>query len=125
MLESEDDASMSTSYAEAASLPPPASNNTRKRARATQDYDGSSDGSSPISPSNANVNTNGRGRGSSGLRKVRSGSSISFDGRAGPRGISVGAARAVSGVVKGIETVGKITGAGSDEGAGNGGNRRR
>jgi len=137
---SDEDGSRSLeSYAEVASAPPgegadalvspititdesSGSERVRKRARINQDYDESSEGGSPITPTsgrivdykNANAITDN-------LRKMRSGSigsNISFESK-GSRGISIGASKAVSGVVKGVETLGKIT-TGPDDGIGSG-----
>lgn len=99
------------------------SEGTRKRVRTQQDYDDSSAESSPVAASHSHVriatgdegNGNGNGNITSKLRHARrgsAGSSLSFGGD-GTRGISLGAGRAVSAVVKG-ETVGNIA-ASSDE----------
>jgi lysosomal acid lipase/cholesteryl ester hydrolase len=114
---------------------PPASN-ARKRVRMQDDYDGSSEfGSSPINASHVQTirgdeeGINGNGTTAAAhLRTMRSGSigsNISFDGK-GTRGISLGVSKAVSGVVKGVETVGNMTGAAvsSDDGGSSGEGRR-
>ncbi|PMD14183.1 alpha/beta-hydrolase [Hyaloscypha hepaticicola] len=109
--------------------------NTKKRARISAEYDDSSEGSSPIAPSQVrNISTNefsdmnGNGRTSpttSKLRSVRSSSissNLSF-GDKGARGISLGAGKAVSGVSKGVETMGNMT-TSSDDGGSTGAKRR-
>jgi lysosomal acid lipase/cholesteryl ester hydrolase len=113
---------------------PPVSN-ARKRVRIHHDYDESSEsGSSPIMASHVQtirsdeegVNGNGTAA-ATNLRTMRSGSigsNFSFDGK-GARGISLGVGKAVSGVVKGVETVGNMTGASSDDGGSSGGGRRK
>jgi lysosomal acid lipase/cholesteryl ester hydrolase len=102
--------------------PPFPSQGARNRVRTQQDYEGSSADSSPVAVTHVRTATadegNGYGNGNitSKLRHARrgsAGSSLSFGGD-GTRGISLGAGRAVSGVVKG-ETVGNITS--SDEGS--------
>lgn len=129
------------SYADVASLPPtdvqvsPRSNpgpefqptNARKRARIQADYDGSSEsGSSPVAGHEEGVNGN-----IARMRRGSIGSNFSFDGNGragGVRGISLGVGKAVvSGVVKGVETVGNMTGggAGSDDGQAAGGGRKK
>jgi lysosomal acid lipase/cholesteryl ester hydrolase len=109
----------------------------RKRARIQADFDDSSEGgSSPIGPThirtviaNGDVDgtTNGNGsRTTNQLRSLRSGSigsNLSFEGN-GSRGISLGAGKAVSGVVKGVETVGNMTRS-SDDDAGSSGGRKK
>lgn len=99
------------------------SSGVRKRARVQHEYDGSSDGSSPVDTSHVKTvridedGLNGNGNPASNhLRKMRSGSvgsSLNFDGL-GARGISLGAGKAVSGVVKGVETVGNLTASSDD-----------
>ena len=106
------------------------SQNARKRARKNE-YDGSSPEASPITQKHVrsvkmdDVNGNSNGNGDlDSLKKTRSGSigsNLNFEGR-GSRGISLGAGRAVSGVVMG-ETVGNIT-TSSDDGGGSGGKKR-
>ncbi|KAF4632101.1 hypothetical protein G7Y89_g6033 [Cudoniella acicularis] len=137
---SEDDGSqtMSSSYADSAALPPvrdtgalaTASNgqqSLRKRARVQQEYDDSSESSSPITPTRTRagvVDSNGNGNITNKLRAARSGSigsNISFEGK-GLKGISLGAGRAVSGVVKG-ETVGNMVG--SDDNTGSSGGKKK
>ena len=124
------------SYADVASAPPgddadalvsPITNpddsseneRARKRARIHQEYDGSSEGGSPITPTSGRMIDHGNGNAiTSNLRKMRSGSigsSISFESK-GSRGISIGVSKAVSGVVKGVETLGSIT-TGADDGS--------
>lgn len=101
----------------------PPSPGTRKRARIQHDYDDSSEGSSPVNPSHVKTvrideGTNGNSA-SNHLRKMRSGSigsNLSFDGK-GTRGISLGAGKAVSGVVKGVETIGNMTTSSDDGGS--------
>ncbi|TVY86091.1 putative lipase [Lachnellula willkommii] len=93
----------------------------RKRVRMQRDYEDSSAESSPIAPAHVKTAIDGadvykNGDLTSKLKHSRrgsGGSSLNFGGD-GSRGISLGAGRAVSSVVKG-ETVGKITS--SDEGS--------
>ena len=104
-------------------------NGARKRAR-RQEYDGSSADASPVTPTHARTikidgfNENGNaGPAQERMRSTRSGSvgsNLNFEGK-GSRGITLGAGRAVSGVVMG-ETVGNIT-TNSDDG-GSGGKKR-
>ncbi|TVY58264.1 putative lipase [Lachnellula cervina] len=97
------------------------SQGARKRVRMQRDYEDSSAESSPIAPPHVKTAVDGgdvykNGDLTSKLKHSRrgsAGSSLSFGGD-GSRGISLGAGRAVSSVVKG-ETVGKITS--SDEGS--------
>lgn len=109
--------------------------NAKKRARMQADYDDSSEGSSPIAPThvrtisvNEDEDMNGNGRTSpstSKLRPMRSnsiGSNLSFADK-GTRGISLGVGKAVSGVSKGVETVGNMTTSSDDAGTSSG--RRR
>jgi len=111
------------------------STNEKKRARIQVDYDDSSEGSSPIGPShvrtisvNDNEDVNGNGRMSPTTSKLRSGrsnsigSNLSFADK-GVRGISLGVGKAVSGVSKGVETVGNMTTSSDD--AGSSGGRKR
>jgi len=95
----------------------------RKRARIQGEFDGSPESPSPTSPTHARAvqppsETNGYRNPSSprGGRSGSLGSTISFDGR-GARGISLGAGKAVGGVVQGVETVASIT-TSSDDGGG-------
>ena len=102
----------------------------RKRVRQT-DYEDSSTDASPVTPTRArtvrmdDVDENGTGNPvQERMRSMRSGSigsNLNFEGN-GHKGISLGAGRAVSGVVMG-ETVGSIT-TSSDDGAGSGGKKR-
>jgi lysosomal acid lipase/cholesteryl ester hydrolase len=102
----------------------------RKRVRQTN-YEDSSTDASPVTPTGARTvsmdddNENGTGNPvQERMRSMRSGSigsNLNFEGK-GPRGISLGAGRAVSGVVMG-ETVGSIT-TSSDDGARSGGKKR-
>lgn len=128
---SEDDGTQTTgTYAEIARVSPraladspdiissydgPSDSGTRKRVRLQQEIDDSSDtGNSPVSAKQARNSSNGHGN-TEHLRHMRSGSvgsNMSFE-----RGITLGAGRAVSGVVKGVETVGNLT-MSSDEGIG-------
>ncbi|TVY30172.1 putative lipase [Lachnellula hyalina] len=97
------------------------SQGARKRVKMQQDYEDSSAESSPVDPRHVKTaidegNVYKNGNLSSKLKHARrgsDGSTLSFGGD-GTRGISLGAARAVSSVSKG-ETVGKITS--SDEGS--------
>ncbi|KAG9244036.1 Alpha/Beta hydrolase protein [Calycina marina] len=138
---SDDDAAHSlVSYADVASMPPgeeadellphlvihnaasPVHADTRKRIH--QEYDGSSGGVSPVTPTNGgaldygNVNSNENGHAiTQNLRRMRSGSigsNISFENK-GSKGIMIGASKAVSGMVKGVETIGSMV-ITSDEG---------
>lgn len=126
----EADALISPTTTNTTERPEAGSNGTRKRVRIAREYDDSSSGTSPVTAShvrtipndeNGNPNGNGYGNGTTAtnlLRSMRSGSigsnnSFSFEGKGG-RGISIGAGRAVSGVVKG-ETKGNMT-SGSDDG---------
>ena len=112
----------------------------RKRTRMQAEYDDSSEGGlSPISPthrrivsaneavdgngSNANANGSPTTNELRGLRSGSMGSLVSFEGK-GSRGIILGAAKPVSGVVKGVETVGNLTKS-SDDDAGSSGGRKR
>ena len=108
---------------------------TRKRVRRNE-YNDSSAETSPISPSHIktvrvdDVNGNGNGNPAEKLREARSGSigsNLSFDAKGSNRGISLGAGKAVSGVMSGVvmgETgVGNIT-TSSDDGGGSSGKKR-
>jgi len=97
----------------------------RKRARMQHDYDDSSADSSPVAATHIRTvpaeeaNGNGNGNITAKLRHARrgsAGSSLNFGD--GARGISLGAGRAVSGVVTG-ETIGNMT-ASSDENSSSG-----
>ncbi|TVY76039.1 putative lipase [Lachnellula suecica] len=132
------------SYAEVAGVPPGAdadalatarsvlhadgpfpSPGARKRARMQQDHDDSSTDSSPVASSHVRTisgeggDEHGHGNGNGHITKLRharrgsTGSHLSFGD--GARGITLGAGRAVSGVVAG-EGLGNIT-ASSDEGS--------
>jgi len=99
----------------------------RKRARMNE-YDDSSADTSPVTPTHVRTvkvdEVNGNGKPTERMRGARSGSigsNLNFE-RKGSRGISLGAGRAVSGVVMG-ETVGNIT-TSSDDGGGSGGKKR-
>jgi len=104
----------------------------RKRARHTEFEDSSTD-ASPVTPSHVrtmridDVDENGNGNPvQERMRNMRSGSigsNLSFESK-GSRGISLGAGRAVSGVVMGYTTVGNIT-TSSDDGGGSDGKRSR
>jgi lysosomal acid lipase/cholesteryl ester hydrolase len=96
------------------------SNGARKRARVQNQYEDSSESSSPVEQRVKTVPAdespvNGDGAESpttNRLKHARSGSmgsSISFGEFKGMRGISIGAGKAVSGVVKGVETVRNMT----------------
>lgn len=95
---------------------------TRKRVIVHGDVDDSSADSSPISPSNTRgtkTSDKSTAFGHFVPRRVRrgsTGSNISFEG-SGSRGISLGVAKPVSGIVDSIEPVGNIT-LSSDEGGG-------
>jgi len=107
--------------------------NAKKRARMQVEYDDSSEGSSPVAAihartvsNNASENVNGNtSPTTSKLRTMRSnsiGSNLSFADK-GTRGISLGVGKAVSGVSKGVETVGNMTTSSDD--AGSSGGRKR
>jgi lysosomal acid lipase/cholesteryl ester hydrolase len=108
--------------------------NAKKRARMQADYDDSSEGSPTTAThvrtisNNEGEDVNGNGNLSpttSKLRTMRSnsiGSNLSFTDK-GTRGISLGVGKAVSGVSKGIETVGNMTTSSDD--AGSSGGRKR
>jgi lysosomal acid lipase/cholesteryl ester hydrolase len=99
--------------------------NARKRARLQNDFDDSSDASSPIGidhvrmvsgDTNDNTNGYGNGRDSPTMRKLRrdsSGSNLSF-GDHGTKGILLGAGRPVSAVSKDVEIVGNLTNSSDD-----------
>lgn len=101
------------------------------RKRRQVDYEDSSTENSPVTPTHVrtvkldDVQENGiENPVQERMRSMRSGSigsNLNFEGK-GSRGISLGAGRAVSGVVIG-ETVGNIT-TSSDDGAGSGGKKR-
>ena len=80
----------------------------RRQARSSLEYDDSSEGgSSPITKSHIRT-ISGEERNGNGISKSRQGSLGSFSiGES--RGISIGASKAVSGVVKGVETVGNMS----------------
>ena len=114
------------------------SQTARKRAKiqAECEADSSEGGSSPIAAThvrtvsaNEGVDGNTNDNESSTTNQLRSlrsgsiGSHVSFEGK-GSRGISLGAGRAVSGVVKGVETVGNMTRS-SDDDAGSSGGRKK
>jgi len=95
-------------------------NGAGKRTRVQNQYEDSSESSSPVEQRVRTVPAdespvNGDGAESppaNRLKQARSGSmgsSISFGELKGMRGISIGAGKAVSGVVKGVETVGNMT----------------
>ena len=99
----------------------------RKRVRVQGDVDNSSESSTPTSPVHIKTvrmsdETNGTG---SSLKSKRSGSGsiLNFDGK-GSRGISLGAGKAVSSVVKGVETVGNLTTSSDDGGGTTGGEKK-
>jgi lysosomal acid lipase/cholesteryl ester hydrolase len=94
-------------------------------------YDDSSADTSPVTPTHVrtvrvdDIYGNGNGNRAERLRGMRSGSigsNLNFEGK-GSRGISLGAGRAVSGVVMGESGVGNIT-TSSDDGVGSGGKKR-
>jgi hypothetical protein len=94
--------------------------NARKRVPAKGEIDDSSADSSPISASHPRV----KGLSDKGpyhmprhARRGSTGSNVSFEGK-GSRGISLGVAKPVSGIVNSVEPVGNIVGS-SDEGGNN------
>jgi lysosomal acid lipase/cholesteryl ester hydrolase len=107
--------------------------NAKKRARMQVEYDDSSEGSSPITVThvraistidNEDINGNTSPT-TSKLRTMRSssiGSNLSFADK-GTRGISLGVGRPVSGVSKGVETLGNMT-TSSDDANSSGGRKR-
>ena len=106
------------------------SQNARKGVRRNE-YDDSSADTSPVTPTHVRTiridEVNGNGKPSERMKGARSGSigsNLNFEGNdgKGSRGISLGAGRAVSGVVMG-ETVGNIT-TSSDDGGGSEGKKR-
>jgi len=101
--------------------------NAKKKARMQVDYDDSSEGSSPVTAThvrtistNDNEDVNGNtSPTTSKLRTLRSnsvGSNLSFADK-GARGISLGVGKAVSGVSKGVDTLGNITTSSDDGGS--------
>ena len=135
---SEDDGNQS--YAEIASVIPGraadaliTNNDDARKGVRQNEYNDSSTDASPVTPTHVrtmkveDVNGNGNGNGNAaqermrGMRSGSIGSSLNFEGK-GSRGISLGAGRAVSGVVMG-ETVGNIT-TSSDDGGGSGGKKK-
>jgi len=108
----------------------------RKRARMRVDYDDSSEGgSSPVGPTHirtvsaneGDMNCFENGNESPTARKLSNrsnsiGSNLNF-GDKGSRGISLGVGKAVSGVIKGVETVGNLTNSG-DDGANSSGRKK-
>jgi lysosomal acid lipase/cholesteryl ester hydrolase len=134
---SEDEGSQT--YAEIATVAPSSeadalvtdNGGTRKRVKMQNEYDDSSTDASPVTPTHVRTmkveDVNGNGNGNPvqarmrGIRSGSIGSNLNFEGK-GSRGISLGAGKAVSGVVKG-ETVGNIT-TSSDDGGSSGGKKR-
>lgn len=87
----------------------------RRQARSLVDFDDSSEGgSSPILRSHIRT-VSGEER--NGIGKSRKGSLGSFS-FGGTNGISIGASKAVSGVVKGVDTVGNMTNSDAESGGG-------
>jgi lysosomal acid lipase/cholesteryl ester hydrolase len=125
--EMSDDGSLS--YADVAAGSLPAALQENQRARIHADFDDSSDCGSPVSPANMkSLPLNGNGN-AAHLKSIRSGSvgsQLSFEGMSSSsRGITLGAGKAVSGVVKGIETVGNLTFSSDDGVMGSDGQRKR